>query len=73
MESEGHVPCVQPSIKSKLRLMRDRTGMVIIWRRKRLITKLRVARGLAPIEDPNDLPDPKEAADYVSVSLFLDM
>ncbi|CAD6568158.1 MAG: hypothetical protein TREMPRED_004307 [Tremellales sp. Tagirdzhanova-0007] len=47
--------------------VRDTYRMVIIWRRKRLITKLRVARGLAPIEDPNDLPDPKEAADYVSV------
>lgn len=49
------------------RLTEAGTGMVIIWRRKRLITRLRKQRGLPPIEDPNDLPDPKEAANYVSV------
>lgn len=46
-------------------------GMVIIWRRKRLITRLRRQQGLPPIEDANDLPDPKQAADYVSVRRFV--
>jgi len=34
---------------------------------KRLTTKLRNERGLPPIADPNDLPDPKDQADYISV------
>ena len=44
--------------------------MVIIWRLKRLTVKLRKDRGLDPIEDENDLPDPQQVADYVSVRVF---
>ena len=47
------------------------TGMAVIWQRQRLITTRRNERGLPPIEDPNDLPDPKEAADYISVRALL--
>ncbi|ORY34992.1 hypothetical protein BCR39DRAFT_515962 [Naematelia encephala] len=45
----------------------DTYRMVIIWRLQRRTVTLRKAQGLPPIEDPNDLPDPKDAADYVSV------
>ncbi|RXK38019.1 hypothetical protein M231_04688 [Tremella mesenterica] len=45
----------------------DTYRMVIIWRLKRLTTKLRKERGLPPIDDPNDLPDPIDVQDYVSV------
>jgi hypothetical protein len=38
-----------------------------IWQLKRLIIKLRKKRGLPPIEDPDDLPDPKLDPDYVPV------
>lgn len=44
--------------------------MVIIWRLKRLTVKLRKERGLDPIEDENDLPDPQQVADYVSVRVL---
>jgi hypothetical protein len=42
--------------------------MSVIWTLKRRTERLRQKRGLPPIEDPNDIPDPKEAKDYVSVS-----
>lgn len=43
-------------------------GMFIIWKLKRLSVKLRAERGLPPIEDPDDLPDPKLIPDYEFVS-----
>jgi hypothetical protein len=46
----------------------DILGMYVIWRLKRKVTTRRKKQGMTPIEDPNDIPDPKEAADYVSVS-----
>ena len=42
-------------------------GMFIIWKLQRLTKKLRAERGLPPIDDPNDIPDPSDAQDYVSV------
>jgi hypothetical protein len=42
--------------------------MVIIWKLQRLTKKMRDERGLPPIADMNDLPDPQDQADYVSVS-----
>lgn len=41
--------------------------MVIIWRLKRKVTTRRKEQGLEPIPDPNDIPDPAEQKDYVSV------
>ena len=43
--------------------------MYNIWRLKRKVTTRRKAQGLKPIEDPNDIPDPNEQADYVSVGI----
>lgn len=43
--------------------------MVVISRMKRKIVTRRKAQGLPPIEDPNDIPDPREHAEYVSVGL----
>ena len=40
----------------------------MIWTLKRRTERLRDKQGLPPIEDPNDIPDPAEAKDYVSVS-----
>jgi hypothetical protein len=40
-----------------------------IWQLKRKSVKLRKKRGLPPIEDPDDLPDPKLDPDFVPVSL----
>lgn len=45
----------------------DTYRMFIIWKLQRLTKKLRAERGLPPIDDPNDLPDPRDAQDYVSV------
>lgn len=41
--------------------------MVIIAKLKRKTRRLRQQRGLPPIEDENDLPDPRDQADYVAV------
>ena len=41
--------------------------MIIISSLKRRTHLKRKKAGLAPIEDPNDIPDPKEQEDYVSV------
>jgi hypothetical protein len=41
--------------------------MIIISSLKRRTHIKRRRAGLAPIEDPNDIPDPKEQEDYVSV------
>jgi hypothetical protein len=41
--------------------------MSVIWTLKRRTERLRAKRGLPPIDDPNDIPDPTEAKDYVSV------
>jgi hypothetical protein len=41
--------------------------MSIIWTLKRRTERLRNKRGLPPHEDPNDIPDPVQAKDYVSV------
>lgn len=41
--------------------------MSVIWTLKKRTERLRKKRGLPPIEDPNDIPDPQEAKDYVSV------
>lgn len=41
--------------------------MYEIWRLKRLTIKRRAKQGLPPIEDPNDLPDPRQQEEYVSV------
>jgi hypothetical protein len=38
-----------------------------IWQLKRKSVKLRKKRGLPPIEDPDDLPDPKLDPDFVPV------
>lgn len=38
-----------------------------IWQLKRLSVKLRKKRGLPPIEDPDDLPDPKLDPDFEPV------
>ena len=43
-------------------------GMFMIWRLKRLTTKRRADQGLTPIPDDNDIPDPVDHAEYVSVS-----
>ena len=44
-------------------------GAAKIWHLRVETHKRRQAQGLPPIQDPNDLPDPKEAKDYISVSL----
>jgi hypothetical protein len=41
-----------------------------IWQLKRKSVKLRKKRGLPPIEDPDDLPDPKLDPDFVPVRLL---
>jgi hypothetical protein len=43
-------------------------GFSIIWTLKSKNERLRKKRGLPPIADPNDIPDPKDQADYVAVS-----
>ena len=43
------------------------TGMYIIWKLRRRIVKQRAEQGFDPVEDPNDIPDPKDVAEYVSV------
>jgi hypothetical protein len=43
-------------------------GISIIWTLTKRTERLRKKQGLPPIEDPNDIPDPAEAKDYVSVS-----
>lgn len=41
--------------------------MVIISKLKRRTHLKRKKLGLPPIEDPNDIPDPRDQEDYVSV------
>lgn len=41
--------------------------MSIIWHLRTMVVKRRKKLGLPPVEDPNDLPDPREAQDYISV------
>ncbi|ORX38003.1 hypothetical protein BD324DRAFT_413754 [Kockovaella imperatae] len=45
----------------------DTYRMAKIWHLRVETHKRRKAQGLPPIDDPDDLPDPKEAKDYVSV------
>lgn len=44
--------------------------MSVIWTLKSRLARRRKQQGLPPIEDPNDIPDPKDQADYVSVCLL---
>lgn len=46
----------------------DAYRILRIWHLKRLSIKLRKKRGLPPIQDPDDLPDPKLDPDFVPVS-----
>ena len=43
------------------------TGVVKIWRYKRLIAKRRAKAGLPELFDPDDLPDPIYDPNYVHV------
>ncbi|KAK4690078.1 hypothetical protein P7C73_g67, partial [Tremellales sp. Uapishka_1] len=45
----------------------DTYRIYIIWKLKRLSTKLRAERDLPPIEDPDDMPDPAFDKDFVQV------
>ena len=45
--------------------------MWVIWRLKRATTVRRRKQGLPPIPDPNDIPDPQEQTDYISVRFAL--
>jgi len=56
------------TINIRGRLLSNDVGMIVIWSLKSELVRRRKAQGLKPIEDPNDIPDPNEQADYVSVS-----
>ncbi|WVQ79534.1 hypothetical protein IAT38_001633 [Cryptococcus sp. DSM 104549] len=45
----------------------DTYRMGVIWTLKRRVERRRIAQGLPPIEDENDLPDPELVPDYVHV------
>jgi len=59
----GHLPSVVLG-ESRTELT---SGMYVIWRLQRKVTTRRKAKGLEPIPDPNDIPDPAKQKDYVSV------
>ena len=47
--------------------MTDAPGMSVIWTLRERVHRLRKKQGLPPVPDPNDLEDPDEQEDYVSV------
>jgi hypothetical protein len=54
--------------RAQTRVLTYAAGFSIIWTLKSKNERLRKKRGLPPIADPNDIPDPKDQADYVAVS-----
>jgi hypothetical protein len=45
--------------------------MAKIWHLRVETVKRRKKQNLPPVEDSNDLPDPKQADDFVSVCVFI--
>jgi hypothetical protein len=46
-------------------------GMVIIAKLKRRVRILRAKKGLPPLENPDDLPDPALDPDHVEVGHYM--